>query len=77
MKAYVLIKIKTGQITRVVQHLKRTAGVIQTDMTFGPYDAISILEADDVNAIGDMIARRIQAIPGVTETLTCLRVEEG
>ncbi len=44
-------------------------------MTFGPYDAVAIIQADDVNHLGRILADAIQPIPGVTETLTCLAVE--
>ena len=46
-------------------------------MTFGPYDAVAVVEAEDVNAIGRIMAGGIQPIPGVLETLTCLAVDEG
>jgi uncharacterized protein with GYD domain len=45
-------------------------------MTFGPFDAIAVVEADDVNAIGRIMATAIQPIPGISETLTCLAVED-
>jgi uncharacterized protein with GYD domain len=44
-------------------------------MTFGPYDAVAVIEAEDVNKMGTFLATAIQPIPGVTETLTCLAVE--
>jgi len=75
MKAYILIEIRTGEIESVVQHLKRVAGVIEANMTFGPYDAIAVVEAGDVSGVGKILASGIQPIPGVVETLTCLAVE--
>lgn len=77
MKAYVLIKIKTGEIGEALQDLKRLKGVVQADMTFGPYDAIATIEASGLDAIGHMVAWDIQPISGVVETLTCLAVEPG
>ncbi len=75
MKAYVLIKMKTGEIGEALQHLRHLKGVVQADMTFGPYDAIATIEASSLNAIGHMVAWDIQPISGVAETLTCLAVE--
>jgi len=72
MKAYVMINVQPGSIPEVVDNLRRIDGVKEANMTFGPYDVVSVIEAEDVNDIGRMIARRIQPIPGVHDTLTCL-----
>jgi hypothetical protein len=45
-------------------------------MTFGPYDAVAVVEGDDVNQIGHIIVSSIQPIPGVLETITCLVLED-
>ncbi len=75
MEAYVLIKIRTGEIRDVVRQLRRLQGVKEANMTFGPFDAVAIITADSVNHLGQIIASGIQPIPGVTETITCLAVE--
>ena len=75
MKAFILIDIRTGEIERVVHHLKRVSGVAEAHMTFGPYDAVAVVEAADVAGVGKILASGIQPIPGVVETLTCLAVE--
>jgi DNA-binding Lrp family transcriptional regulator len=76
MKAYILIDIRTGEISEVVKQLRRLEGVIETSMTFGPYDAIAVVEAENVNQIGRIIVGDIQPIPGVQETMTCLALED-
>lgn len=76
MKAYILIEIRTGEIHQVIQHLRRVEGVKEVNMTFGPYDAIAVVEADDVNAIGRIMASSIQPIPGIIKTLTCLAIAD-
>jgi DNA-binding Lrp family transcriptional regulator len=75
MRAYVLIQVRTGEIREVVRQLARVEGVVEATMTFGPYDAVAVVEAPDVGGIGRIMASAIQPIPGVTETLTCLAVE--
>jgi DNA-binding Lrp family transcriptional regulator len=75
MKAYVLINIHTGDIREVVRHLKRIEGIHEANMTFGPYDAVAVIEADSIMTLGDIIATKIQPIPGILETITCLAVE--
>ena len=75
MKAYVLINIRTGEIHDVVHQLQRIQSVKEVNMTFGPYDAVAIVEAMDLNDLGKILAGLIQPIPGIEETLTCLAVE--
>jgi len=75
MEAYVLIKIRTGEIKEVVRQLRRVPGVTEANMTFGPFDAVAIIKADSVNHLGQVISTSIQPIPGIIETLTCLAVE--
>jgi DNA-binding Lrp family transcriptional regulator len=72
MKAFVLIKIRTGDVQEVVQELRSTNMITEAHMTFGPYDAVAIVEAGDLGAIGHLVASIIQPIAGVEQTLTCL-----
>jgi DNA-binding Lrp family transcriptional regulator len=75
MKAYVLIKIRPGDIKEVVHRLRETAHVLEAHMTFGPYDAVAVVESEDLAGLGTLIASSIQPMPGVEQTLTCLAVE--
>ena len=75
MKAYVLINTRAGEIHAVVRQLRRVEGVLEANMTFGPYDVVAVLQAKDLNHLGEMIANQVQPIPGVMETLTCMAVE--
>lgn len=75
MKGYVLIKIRAGEVKEVVRQLRKTDQIVEANMTFGPYDAVAVIEAPDISAIGNLIASAIQPIPGVEQTLTCLAVD--
>lgn len=75
MKAYVLIKIRAGEVKEVVRQLRKLENVIEAHMTFGPYDAVAVITAQDVSGLGSMIATQIQPIPGVEQTLTCIAVD--
>lgn len=76
MKAFMLINIETGEIPEVVRQLKRIDPVSEAYMTFGPYDAIAVVAADDVAQLGKIMSNVIQPIPGVIDTLTCIAVDE-
>lgn len=75
MKAYILINIRTGEVLDVVRQMRKIEQVTEINMTFGPYDAVAIVETKDLEALGKVLAGSIQPIPGVEETLTCLAVE--
>lgn len=75
MKAYVLIHVRTGSVPEVVRNMRRLDGVIDANMTFGPYDVVAVIQGDDVNKLGHLIASNIQPIPGILDTITCLVVE--
>lgn len=75
MKAYVLVKIRVGEVKEVVRQLRTVTGVSEANMTFGPFDAVAVLEGKDINQVGRLIASEIQPIPGVLETITCLAAE--
>jgi DNA-binding Lrp family transcriptional regulator len=75
MKAYILIKIRTGEVRQVVKQLRKVELVKSAEMTFGPYDAIAVVENGDISKLGSLLASEIQPIPGVEQTLTCLAVD--
>jgi nitrate reductase NapAB chaperone NapD len=75
MKAYILIDIRTGDVSEVVKNLRRVEGVLEANMTFGAYDAVAVMEAPDVETLGDKLVTEVQPIPGVLETITCLAVD--
>lgn len=75
MDAYILINIRTGEIRQVVRQIRRIEGVTDAKMTFGPFDAVVTIKADDINHIGHILTTHIQPIPGIEETLTCLAIE--
>jgi DNA-binding Lrp family transcriptional regulator len=75
MKAYIMIKIRAGELKEVVTQLRKIKGVVEAHMTFGPYDAIAVVETADLAKLGSITASEIQPIPGVEQTLTCLAVE--
>jgi len=75
MKAYVLIKIRAGEVKDVVRSLCKVEGVTEAHMTFGPYDAVAVVETADIAKLGAITASAIQPIPGIEQTLTCLAVD--
>ena len=75
MKAFVLIKIRAGDVEEVVHQLREMELVVEAHMTFGPYDAVAVIDSPDLSAIGALVASAIQPISGVEQTLTCIAAD--
>jgi DNA-binding Lrp family transcriptional regulator len=73
-KAFVLIETAVGKTKEVVAILNKIEGLTSVDTVTGPYDIIAIVEAEDLNKIGDVITGKIHAIEGIARTVTCLAV---
>ncbi len=71
VEAYILIQTEVGQAAFVAEEVRGLPGVIQADDVTGPYDVIVRAAADDVDALGKMVVANVQAVPGITRTLTC------
>jgi DNA-binding Lrp family transcriptional regulator len=74
VSAYVLIQTEVGKAASVASRVRDLAGVISSDDVTGSYDVIVRAEADSVDELGRMVVSRLQAIEGITRTLTCLVV---
>jgi len=72
MKAIILVKAQVGMLHDVVSELNLIEGVEIADEVTGPYDIIVIVNASDLNAIGNLVTRQMQIIPGLSKTTTCL-----
>ncbi len=75
MQAYVLITAQVSQVKEALRGLKQIEGVKKVDTVTGPYDIIALVEGENMNVIGEMVVSKIQNVPGVSRTLTCLIVE--
>ena len=73
-KAFVLIETAVGKTKEVVSILNKMKGLTSVDTVTGPYDVIAVLEAENLNDIGDLITGEIHAIEGISRTVTCLAV---
>lgn len=71
MQAYVLIQTDTGRAADVANAIRELAGVISTEAVTGPYDVIVFAEAEDVDALGQLVVTSIQPVEGIVRTLTC------
>ena len=73
-KAYILIETAVGKSRDVTNALRSLVGVQTVDAVTGPYDIIAVVEAPDLNAVGDLVTSQIHTISGIVRTVTCLSV---
>jgi DNA-binding Lrp family transcriptional regulator len=71
VEAYILIQTDVGRAADVAAAAGEIEGVIAADDVTGPYDVIVRAQADHVDALGRLVVAQLQAIPGITRTLTC------
>jgi DNA-binding Lrp family transcriptional regulator len=72
LSAYVLIESEVGKVAHVAQAIRDLDGVRLAEDLAGPYDVIANVQASSLDELGRLIVFRIQALDGVTRTLTCM-----
>ena len=70
-QAYVLIQTEVGKAAMVARVIRAITGVTLADDVTGPYDVIVRAEAPTMDELGKLVVAQIQAVPGVSRTLTC------
>jgi len=76
-KAFVLIETAVGKTKEVVASLSQLEGVKSVDTVTGPYDVIVIIEAKNLNEIGELVTGKIHPVAGISRTVTCLAIHHA
>ena len=71
VQAYILIQTDVGKAAEVAAEIAGVAGVTRAEDVTGPYDVIVRAEASNVDELGKLVVAKVQAVPGITRTLTC------
>ena len=72
VQAYILIQTDVGKAADVARAvIGAIPGVPWPRMLTGPYDVIVRAEARNVDELGKLVVAKIQAVDGITRTLTC------
>lgn len=73
-KAFILIETAVGKDKEAANELRQLQGVKSVDKVTGPYDIILVAEVETLNDIDELVTSKIQPIPGISRTLTCLAI---
>ncbi|HEY3200353.1 MAG TPA: Lrp/AsnC ligand binding domain-containing protein [Actinomycetes bacterium] len=71
VQAYILVQTEVGKAAQVAREIGKINGVTQAEDVTGPYDVIVRAEAQSVDELGKLVVSQVQAIDGITRTLTC------
>ncbi|HKF31571.1 MAG TPA: Lrp/AsnC ligand binding domain-containing protein [Jatrophihabitantaceae bacterium] len=71
VNAYILIQTEVGKAAAVAAEIAALPGVKSAEDVTGPYDVIVRAEANSVDELGKLVVARVQAVAGITRTLTC------
>jgi DNA-binding Lrp family transcriptional regulator len=69
--AYILVQTEVGKAAQVAKDIVRIEGVQLAEDVTGPYDVIARAEARTIDELGKLVVARVQAVDGITRTLTC------
>ena len=69
--AYILIQTEVGKAAKVAKDILDITGVQQAQAVTGPYDVIARAEARNIDELGQLVVARVQAVDGITRTITC------
>ena len=71
VNAYILIQTEVGKAASVAREIGALHGVTNAEDVTGPYDVIVRAEADTMDELGKLVVANVQAVAGITRTLTC------
>lgn len=71
VKGYILVQTEVGRAAGVSEALRKVDGISVCDDVTGPYDVIIQAECESMDALGQLVIQGIQAVPGITRTVTC------
>jgi DNA-binding Lrp family transcriptional regulator len=71
VQAYILIQTEVGKASSVAKAIFVIPGVTIAEGVTGPYDVIMRAESASMEDLGRTVLAKVQAVPGITRTLTC------
>ena len=71
VQAYILIQTEVGKASRVAKSVSAISGVTLAEGVTGPYDVIMRAESQSMEDLGRTVLAKVQAVAGITRTLTC------
>jgi len=74
--AFVFINAETGSEDEVLKGLGKIVDVKEAHVVYGVYDIVAKVEAETMDKLREVIARKVRKVRGIRSTLTMLAMEE-
>lgn len=71
LSAFILVEVEGDHTKSAYKTIQRISGVKSAYTVSGNYDLIVQVEAEDMEALSDLLLSKIRAVDGVTKTNTC------
>ncbi len=71
-KAFVFLNTEVDAMNFVFDSLKNVPGIVEAFRIYGSYDVALRIEAEDVNALKEIVTNKIRKAEGVRSTVTLL-----
>ncbi len=69
--AYILVQTEVGRAAGVTEEARNIEGVTEAYELMGSYDVIIKATVDQLDQLGPVVVHKVQAIHGITRTITC------
>ncbi|MEM2740498.1 MAG: Lrp/AsnC ligand binding domain-containing protein [Candidatus Bathyarchaeia archaeon] len=75
IQGIILINIASGLEEEVVSKIKDIPSISQVFLVYGTYDAVALVEVEDMGKLRDVVLGNIRRIKGVLSTTTLIVME--
>jgi len=75
VRAYVMIKARTGEADRLKEEIEAIDGVVEAHIVAGDVDLIVSVEVDSPGEVKDVAATHIQNVEGIESTQTYIAMD--
>jgi DNA-binding Lrp family transcriptional regulator len=75
VRAYVMIKARTGDADRLRAEIEAIDGVTEAHIVAGDVDLIAAVDVDRPTDVKDVAATQIQAVDGIENTTTYIAMD--
>lgn len=75
-RAFVLINVESGTEEEVIKELRAIESVEESYLSYGVYDIIAKIKAENMDKLKDLVTHKIRNLSGVRSTLTLILTED-
>ena len=76
VQAYILLNVEPGTESKVLEHLKSFNIVREAYVSYGVYDLILKLDADNMEQLKDVVSHKIRTTDQVRSSVTLILIEQ-